>query len=229
MLQHLAIIPDGNRRWAKQNKLKSIMGHKFGMDAFKRTIKFCMKRGIKYLSFYTFSLENFNRPEDEKNYLFQLLLEQTKNQLKEFIDNQIRVRFIGDKSVFPKDLVDSIESLEEQTKSFNKLNLNLLFCYGGKREIIHAVKDIVEKVKSGLLDIDSLNEKNFSDYLWTKDIPEPELIIRTSKRARLSNFLLYQSAYSELMFLDIFWPDITDEILQKCLDDFQDIERNFGK
>lgn len=229
MLQHLAIIPDGNRRWAKQNKLKTILGHKSGMEAFKRTIKFCMEKGIKYLSFYTFSIENFNRPEEEKDYLFSMLAEQASSQLNEFIEKQIRVRFIGDKSLFPEHLKPVIEKLEQTTKNFNKLNLNLLFCYGGRREILAAVQNIALKVKTGELDINSITPDNFKNYLWTQDMPDPELVIRTSNRARLSNFLLYQAAYSELMFLDIFWPDITDAHLQKCLDDFENIERNFGK
>ncbi|KKP24356.1 MAG: Ditrans,polycis-undecaprenyl-diphosphate synthase ((2E,6E)-farnesyl-diphosphate specific) [candidate division TM6 bacterium GW2011_GWF2_28_16] len=229
MLQHLAIIPDGNRRWAKQNKLKTILGHKSGMEAFKRTIKFCMEKGIKYLSFYTFSLENFNRPEEEKNYLFSMLAEQASSQLNEFVEKQIRVRFIGDRSFFPEHLKPVIEKLEDATKSFDRLNLNLLFCYGGRREIVLAVKDIALKFKSGDLDINNITEESFFNYLWTTGIPDPELVIRTSNRARLSNFLLYQAAYSELMFLDIFWPDITDLHLQKCLADFENIERNFGK
>lgn len=228
-MQHLAIIPDGNRRWAKKNKLKSIMGHKTGMEAFKKTIKFCMKKGIKYLSFYTFSLENFNRPEEEKSYLFKLLLEQTKKQLEEFVKNKIRVRFIGDRAFFPDSLVDTIDDIEKKTKQFDNLHLNLLFCYGSKREIVSATKKIAQKVKDGLLDIDTLGEDSFSNYLWTAGMPDPELVIRTSSRARLSNFLLYQVAYAEFMFLDIFWPEITDDHLQKCLDDFEGIERNFGK
>lgn len=228
-MQHLAIIPDGNRRWAKKNRLKSIMGHKSGMEAFKRTIKFCMEKGIKYLSFYTFSLENFNRPKEEKSYLFKLLLEQTKQQLEEFIKNKIRVRFIGDRYFFPAFLVDTINNIETKTKNFDRLHLNLLFCYGSKQEIVSATKKIAKKFKDGLLDIDSLDENSFSNYLWTAGIPDPELVIRTSSRARLSNFLLYQLAYAEFMFLDIFWPEITDNHLQKCLDDFETIKRNFGK
>ncbi len=228
-MQHLGIIPDGNRRWARNNKLKSIFGHKSGMEAFKRTMKFCMKKGVKYLSFYTFSLENFNRSEEEKKYLFSMLAEQAKNQLNEFIEKQIRVRFIGDKSFFPDDLRPVIEKLEDATKKFDKLNLNFLFCYGGRREIVNATKDIVLKIKSGTLDLASITEDSFKDYLWTKDIPDPELIIRTSSSARLSNFLLYQAAYSELMFIDIFWPEITEEHLQKCLNDFEGVQRNFGK
>ncbi len=228
-MQHLAIIPDGNRRWAKKNKLKSIMGHKTGMDVFKKTIKFCLKKGIEYLSFYTFSLENFNRPEEEKKYLFKLLMDQSMKQLSELKEQGVRVRFIGDRDYFPKDIIPAINRMEEETKDNNKLNLNLLFCYGARREIVHVVKDLAKQVKAGVLNLEDINEEKIKDSLWTAGMPDPELIIRTSKRARLSNFLLYQSAYSEFMFLDIFWPEITEDHLQKCLDDFEGIQRNFGK
>ncbi len=228
-MQHLAIIPDGNRRWAKKNKLKSIMGHRTGMEAFKKTIKFCLKKGINYLSFYTFSLENFNRPEEEKKYLFKLLMDQSIKQLPELKKQGVRVRFIGDRNYFPHEMLSSIKQIEDETKDNNKLNLNLLFCYGGQREIVHVVKDLAKKVKAGVIDLEDINEEKIKGSLWTAGMPDPELIIRTSKRARLSNFLLYQAAYSEFMFLDIFWPEITDDHLQKCLDDFDGIQRNFGK
>lgn len=228
-MQHLAIIPDGNRRWAKKNKLKSIMGHRTGMEAFKKTIKFCLKKGIKYLSFYTFSLDNFNRPEEEKKYLFRLLMDQSIKQLPELKEQGVRVRFIGDRDYFPVEMLPSIKQIEDETKDNNKLNLNLLFCYGGQREIVHSVKDLVKKVQAGVLDVEDIDEEKIKNSLWTAGMPDPELIIRTSKRARLSNFLLYQAAYSEFMFLDIFWPEITEDHLQKCLDDFGGIQRNFGK
>jgi undecaprenyl diphosphate synthase len=228
-MQHLGIIPDGNRRWAKNNKLKSFFGHKKGLDAFKTAIKFCLKKGIKYLSIYTFSLENFNRPEEEKNYLFKLLIDESLKLLKELNEHGVRIRFIGDKSFFPKNAVSSINMMEEETKNNQKLNLNLLFCYTGQQEIISATKNIAQKVKDGLLDVSDISEQTLKSSLWLADVPEPELIIRTSKRARLSGFLTYLSAYSEFMFLDLFWPEITENHLESCLDDFSGVERNFGK
>lgn len=230
-MQHLGIIPDGNRRWAKSNKLKSFFGHKKGLDAFKIAIKFCLKKSIKYLSIYTFSLENFNRPEVEKNYLFKLLVDESLKLLKELNKYGVRIRFIGDKSFFPKIVISSVEKMEQETKDNDKLNLNLLFCYTGQKEIISATKNIAKRVKEGLLDISQINEKSFKSSLWTGDIPSPDLIIRTSKgrRARLSGFLTYLSAYSEFMFLDLLWPEITENHLESCFDDFHGVQRNFGK
>ena len=228
-MQHLAIIPDGNRRWAKKNRLKSILGHKKGLDAVRTTIEFCLKNGIKYLSIYTFSLENFNRPKEEKRYLFDLLIKRSDAQIPEFIEHGIRVRFIGDKNYFPPNIHSSILKVEEQTKDLDKLNLNLLFCYGAKTELVHAAKSLAKKVKAGVLAVDDIDEEKISGSLWTAGMPDPDLIIRTSGVARLSNFLLYQAAYSEFMFLDCYWPEITEQHLQRCFDDFKEIQRNFGK
>ncbi len=228
-MQHLAIIPDGNRRWAKKNKLKSFLGHKKGADVFKLPIEFCLKNNIKYLSVYTFALENFNRSEIEKKYLFDLLAKDSDEKIPEFIENGIRVRFLGDKRYFPQRVYSAIKKVEEKTKHLDKLNLNLLFCYGGKTEIVYAVKELAKKVKAGVLDIDEINEKKISESLWTAGMPDPDLIIRTGKHSRLSEFLLYQAAYSELMFLDCYWPEITEQHLQKCFTDFKDIQRNYGK
>lgn len=228
-MQHLAIIPDGNRRWAKQNKLKSIMGHKKGLDAVKAAIEFCIKNGVKYLSIYTFSLENFRRSEEEKSYLFKLLVDNFGSQVNDFIKNQIKVKFLGDRSFFPEHIMPTINNVEDSTKDFDKLNLNLLFCYGGKAELVNAAKELAKKVKAGVLDIDQIDEDAISKHLWTYDVPDPDLVIRTSGLSRLSNFLLYQAAYSELMFLDCYWPEITCKHLEQCLDKFNKIKRNYGK
>ncbi|MFC1894471.1 polyprenyl diphosphate synthase [Candidatus Dependentiae bacterium] len=228
-MQHLAIIPDGNRRWAKKNKLRSFFGHKKGMDTFKVASEFCLKNSIRYLSIYTFSLENFNRSDDEKKYLFELLINQAKNELQDFVKNGIRVRFIGNKKYFPEHVLKAVEVLESKTKHLDKLNLNLLFCYGSKNEITHAVKELAKRVKAGVLAVEEINEESISNYLWTAGMPNPDLIIRTSGICRLSNFLLYQAAYSEFMFLDCHWPEITSAHLQKCYDNFKNIKRNFGE
>ena len=228
-MQHLAIIPDGNRRWAKKHKLRSFFGHKKGLDASKSAISFCIKNKIKYLSFYAFSIENFNRPEEEKDYLFDLLMEQAVSSLPDFIKQGIKIRFLGDRDFFPKRVINSILKMEKETSHLEKLNLNFLFCYGAKKEIVYAVKNLARKVKDGILNIDEIDEDKVSNSLWTVGIPDPDLIIRTSNRARLSNFLLYQAAYSEFMFLDCFWPEITEKHFEKCLQDFKNIQRNFGK
>jgi len=228
-MQHLAIIPDGNRRWAKKNKLKSFLGHKTGLEAFRSAIKFCLKNEIKYLSFYTFSLENFKRPDEEISYLFNLLIDEFYKQLPDLVKQEIKIRFIGDKNYFPEKVVPYIEKIEEQTKNLGRLNLNLLFCYGAKGELVFAAKSLAQKVKNGELNIEDINEERLSNSLWTAGIPDPDLIIRTSGIFRLSNFLLYQAAYSEFIFLDCFWPEVTEDHLQKCLNNFKEIQRNFGR
>jgi undecaprenyl diphosphate synthase len=229
-MQHLAIIPDGNRRWAAKNKLDAFLGHKTGMESVRTAIKVCIKNSIKYLSFYTFSLENFRRSETEKNYLFNdLLSRQLTKELPELIQNGVRIKFIGDAGVFPTSIQDSIAHIEEQTKHLDTLQLNLLFCYGAQREVVHAVKLLAQKVSDGLLSINEITETTVSNALWTSGMPDPELIIRTGGVMRLSNFLLFQAAYSEFTFLTEYWPEVTETILEKCLQDFEAVQRNFGK
>jgi undecaprenyl diphosphate synthase len=227
-MQHLAIIPDGNRRWAKKNKLAAVMGHRSGMDAVKHAISMCLENGIKYLSLYTFSLENFNRSDEEKRYLFNLLAEGFSAQLPELIENGIKVKFIGDASYFPEVLKKTIKNIEQETKHLDALQLNLLFCYGGRGEMVSAFKLLAEQVKQGTIQADDITEETIRSALWTSGIPDPELVIRTGGNIRLSNLLLFQSAYSELMFLDCFWPEITKERLQQCVNDFKNVQRNFG-
>lgn len=229
VMQHLAIIPDGNRRWAEKNKLRAVFGHKKGVDAIEGAIKVCLKNGIKFLSFYTFSLENFNRSEEEKAYLFDLLINELLSQLPIFLERNIRVKFLGDASFFPQSVKPMITKVEEETKECNALQLNLLFCYGAQQEIVQAMKDIAVKVKNNELLTDDITVDSFGNHLWTKGIPNPELIIRTSKVCRLSNFLLFQAAYSEFIFLDNFWPETTEEMLEECVSGFLNVKRNFGK
>jgi len=227
-MQHLAIIPDGNRRWATKNKLESFFGHKKGLNSVRSAIKVCIKNNIKYLSFYTFSLENFRRSEHEKNYLFNLLTTEVTKELPELIKQKIRVKFLGDATYFPKTVHTAIKQIEEQTKDLNVLQLNLLFCYGSQQEMVHAVKTLAQQVKDGKLDINDIDTQKITNSLWTTGIPDPDLIIRTSGATRLSNFLLYQAAYSEFLFLDYFWPEITEQILEKSLYKFTHVQRNFG-
>ncbi len=227
-MKHLAIIPDGNRRWAKQNKLESFFGHKKGIDAVRSAITVCIKNGIKYLSFYTFSLENIRRSELEKSYLFNLLSTEFASQLPELIKEQVRIRFLGDRNLFPADILKTIDHLEEQTKHLEVLNLNLLFFYGAQQELAHAMQAIAKKVKTGEINAHEISIDTIKEYLWTSGMPDPELIIRTGSVSRLSNFLLFQAAYSELMFLDAFWPEANEIILQGCIDKFTGIQRNFG-
>jgi undecaprenyl diphosphate synthase len=227
-MQHLAIIPDGNRRWAAKNKLRSFLGHKRGMEAVESAIKICIVNGIKFLSFYTFSLENFRRSNEEKQYLFKLITTEVKRQLPKLIKQEVRIRFLGDCNVFPESTRESIEFIENKTKILDKLQLNLLFCYGAQQEMVHAVKTLAKKIKDKLLSINEINIDEIKNSLWTKGIPDPDLIIRTGNVMRLSNFLLYQAAYSEFLFLDRFWPEINEEILKNCLAKFITVKRNFG-
>lgn len=228
-MQHLAIVPDGNRRWAKQHKLETVLGHKTGMDTVKHALAVCLENKIKYLSFYTFSLENFKREEAEKSYLFSMLAKGFTQELPTLIEHGIKVRFIGDRSFFPPVLESVIDDVETATAQCDDLHLNLLFCYGGKSELVHAARALARQVSLGQLDPDAIDETMLGDALWTKGIPDPDLIIRTGGAIRLSNLLLFQAAYSELMFLDCYWPEVTKERLQQCITDFAGIKRNFGK
>lgn len=227
-MQHLAIIPDGNRRWAAQNKLKAFFGHKRGMESVERAIKVCLDNGVKYLSFYTFSLENFNRKQEEKTYLFNLLAREFQNHLPRLKKQKVQVRFLGDRSYFPAVILPTVERVEAETKDGDALQLNLLFCYGGQQDLVQAVRQLASKVKGETMSLSDITEKSIRDRLWTGDMPDPDLIIRTGNVVRLSNFFLYQAAYSEFLFLNCFWPEITEEILQNSIQKFVDIKRNFG-
>ncbi len=227
-MNHLAIIPDGNRRWAKQHKLESFFGHKKGVDAVDSAISVCIKNEIQYLSFYTFSLENFKRSETEKTYLFNLLASEFTNRLPELIKQKVKVCFLGDRHYFPESILSTINEIEEKTKHLDTLQLNLLFCYGGQQDIIQAIQKISQDVKDGTLDINNISIDTIKQSLWMKGVPDPDLILRTGNVSRLSNFLLFQAAYSELMFLDSFWPETNEEVLQGCIDKFTHTQRNVG-
>jgi undecaprenyl diphosphate synthase len=228
-MQHLAMIMDGNRRWAKEKKFEAVTsGHRRGVDTAKIAIKFCIKNSIKYLSLYTFSLENFSRSSSEKKYIFNLLVDVLKKNIDDFIKRGIRVRFIGDRNYFPNFVLPVIEEVEKKTKYLKTLQLNMLFCYGAKQELVMAAKKLASRVKDGLLEPADIDENSFRSEMWIGDIPDPDIIIRTGMISRLSNFLLFQAAYSELMFLDCYWPEVSEEILQKCVDKFHMTQRNFG-
>lgn len=227
-MKHLACIMDGNRRWAVQNKLEAFKGHQCGIQSIKVVMNFCLKENIKYLSLYTFSLENLKRSEQEKTYLFDLLLHEGKRLLPDFCKEGIRVQFIGEKSLFPERIMPMVYEFEEKTKMQDRLFLQLLFCYGSRQEIVGAVKNLIAQVQKGELNQDAITEETFNNALWTASIPEPDLIIRTGGALRLSNFLLYQAAYSEFYFLKCFWPEIQECHLKEALDHFRASKRNFG-
>jgi undecaprenyl diphosphate synthase len=227
-MQHLACIMDGNRRWAREHKLEAFLGHKSGSRAIERVIEFCLKQKIRYLSLFTFSIENFKRSQEECSYLFTLLSSQIEKNIPKFIANDIRVSFIGDRSLFPEVVRPSIEQVETQTSHCNTLSINFLFCYGARQEIVGSLKTLIRKIQAGLISEDQISEETISAHLWTAGVPEPDLVVRTGGAVRLSNFLLYQAAYSEFYFLDCYWPDINETHLQSALEYFHASKRNFG-
>ncbi|MCL4360790.1 polyprenyl diphosphate synthase [Candidatus Dependentiae bacterium] len=228
MITHLAMVMDGNRRWAKQRSMQPWLGHRQGVQVIKDVINFCLEKNIKHLSLYTFSVENFKRDPQELSYLFETLVEESENHLDFLFEKEVKVKFIGDRSLFPENVLQKSIKIEQSTQDLSKLQVNLLFCYGGQQEILAGVKKIVSQVKQGLLDENDLSEKKFQENLWTYGIPEPDLIIRTGGMHRLSNFLLFQAAYSELYFLDCLWPDINLEHLNNAYKHFENTKRNFG-
>jgi undecaprenyl diphosphate synthase len=228
-MQHLAMVMDGNRRWAKERKLEAVtQGHRKGADAAKTAIEFCLKKGIRYLSLYTFSLENFRRNDAEKNYLFNLLKNFMQKYLPDFIKQEVQIRFVGDRSMFPESIRKTIETIERETRDLSKLQVNFLFCYGSIQELVQAAKSIAKKVEDGQLSSDEIDETIFRKSMWLGDVPDPEIIVRTGKVSRLSNFLLFQGAYSEWFFLDCYWPEIDEKKLEECVERFGQVQRNFG-
>ncbi len=228
MIKHLAVIMDGNRRWALARGLQAMLGHKEGAKSVEHAIKFCLESGISYLSLYTFSLENLQRSPEEKEYVFDLLVTELAERLPSFVEQDIQIRFVGNRTLFPSQVLPVCDQVEQATKHCGKLVLNFLFCYGAQQEIVDGIKKLIHKVRSGELSEQEVTEQTFADCLWSAGMPEPDLIIRTGGRQRLSNFLLYQAAYSEFCFLDCLWPDITVNDFKQVLNKFETSTRNFG-
>lgn len=221
-LKHIAIIMDGNRRWAKKRNLPSAVGHKKGVDALKKTMRACDDFGIKYLTVYAFSTENWKRKPDEVNFLMDLLGETLKNELKEMHENNVVISFIGDTTQLSEKLQKILKNSVETTKNNTGVHLQIAFNYGSRSEIVRAVKQIVEE---GIVDI---TEDTITQHLYTKDIPDPDLLIRTGGEMRISNYLLWQIAYSEFLVLDTFWPEFDKDILAECIKEFNRRNRRFG-
>ena len=226
-IRHLGIIMDGNRRWAKKKNLIAHAGHQKGAKTVQRLIQFCLERSIKMVSVYAFSLENFHRDPEEVRNIFKIMVDESEKSAPNLIKHGVRVRFIGDKNAFPESVRSTIEQVEKSTGNGTKLQLNVLFCYGSRQEILSAVKDIIKDVKAGKIQ-DITSEEAFKEYLWTAHLPDPDLIIRTGGVKRLSNFLAYQASYSELYFTDRLWPDLTAHDLEQALQDYNSRKRNFG-
>ncbi len=228
-MNHLAVIMDGNRRWARQQGKYPSYGHKAGVEAVGRVVEYCLKNKIPYLSLYTFSLENFNRSPKEYTYLFELLAQAINQEADRANKEKICVRFIGDRSLFPSSLLPAIEKIERETAQFSRLRVNILFCYGGQQEIIDGVRSVVQSIKAGTMSEQDLTVDTFRKHLWLDDCPSPDLVVRTGGAHRLSNFLLFHAAYSELFFLDCMWPDIGEKQLQDASDYFANCQRRFGQ
>ena len=226
--KHVAIIMDGNGRWAQRRGLPRIEGHKRGVETLKKISRHAYRRGIKYLTAYAFSKENWKRPREEVDALFSLLRVYMKTEREELLEKEIRLNVIGDFEDIPEDIRREICELRRLTENYRKMTLTLALSYSARSEIIHAVKEIIRDVQSGLLLSDKLNERVFSRYLYTADLPDPDLLIRTGGEVRLSNFLLWQSAYTELYFTDVLWPDFTEAHFDEALQEYSRRERRFG-
>ena len=227
--KHVAIIMDGNGRWAKSRGEERTFGHKSGVTSVRNAISACDKVGIEYLTLYTFSTENWNRPSDEVNTLMSLLSETLLEEAEELFSKGIRLHVIGEIEKLPYLVKEQLLNVVDLTKNNTKSNLVLALSYGSQREILNAVKEIAQEVKEGKISAEDINEKLFENHLYTKDLPPVDLLIRTSGEVRISNFLLWQIAYAELQFLDIFWPDFQEEHLYQCIINYQNKERRFGK
>lgn len=226
--QHVAIIMDGNGRWAKKHGFPRFYGHQKGAETAKKVIEKTYELKIPYLTLFAFSKENWKRPKEEVEAILELFKIYLTKEKHSLIEKGIRLKIIGDREDFSQDLVELIEEIEEETKNNSELTLCLALSYGGRSEILKAVKEISNKVKQGLLDPENIDEKVFREHLYTKDIPDPDLLIRTSGEERLSNFLLFQIAYTELYFTPVYWPEFTEEEYLKALWSYQQRERRFG-
>ncbi len=228
--EHIAIIMDGNRRWARKRLLPTNLGHKEGAQRLEDIAKYCKKIGVKYLTVYAFSTENWKRSEEEVGYLMNLLADSIKDFDKRFEDDDIAIRLVGDINGLPPKLQDGIKHIEERTKDKSGLTVNVAINYGGRAEIINAAKQLAEDYKSGKIkNLDNIDEAMLSNYMYTKHCPDPDLIIRTAGEIRMSGFLTWQGVYSEMYFTDVLWPDFKEAELDKAIEEFNNRKRNFGK
>ncbi|MCL6442005.1 MAG: isoprenyl transferase [Alicyclobacillus sp.] len=225
---HIAIIMDGNGRWARRRGLPRSAGHHAGMLKMRDVIRACDDFGVKCLTLYAFSTENWSRPEDEVEYLMRLPVEFFRTEIDELVDRGVRARFIGDTSRLPEHTQEVVRQTLERTKHNQGMVVNFALNYGGRADVLAGVKAYAEEVAAGRATWDTLNEESFRTYLSTGTLPDPDLIIRTSGELRLSNFLIWQAAYAEFWFTDVLWPDFTREDLQQAIDDFQRRKRRFG-
>jgi undecaprenyl diphosphate synthase len=226
--RHVAIIMDGNGRWAKKQSLSRISGHIKGVKAVREVVTACRELGIKVLTLYAFSIENWRRPKDEVAALMELLKNYLLKEREEMIENNIRLCAIGRVEDLPSDVQDILRETIQKTQPCDGMILNLALSYGGRSEILHAVHGILSDLQKGKIRPEEINVQRFSQYLWTRGIPDPDLLIRTSGEFRISNFLLWQIAYTELYITETLWPDFDRQELLKAIADYQSRERRFG-
>ena len=227
--KHLAIIMDGNGRWAKQKGFLRAFGHENGTKSVRTVVETCAKLGIEHLTLYAFSTENWNRPKLEIEILMKLLISSLKNELKTLQDNNIRLNSIGNLDLLPKSAQKELQEVINKTATNSRMVLTLALSYGSREEIINAVKCISDKVKNNIISVDTIDESIINQHLYTQNLPDVDLLIRTSGEHRISNFLLWQIAYAELYFTDVLWPDFKDEDLYEAIISYQKRERRFGK
>ena len=225
--RHIAIIMDGNGRWATERNKPRSYGHQAGVDAVRKITSECTRLGVKYLTLYTFSTENWNRPADEISALMGLVLSSLEDEI--FMKNNVRFRVIGDIKRLPQDVQDKLQETMDHTKDNNTMTMIVALSYSSKWEITNAVKVIAEDVKKGVLNPDDITEDTINGHLNTNFMPDPELLIRTGGELRISNYLLWQIAYSELYFCDTYWPDFDEQELHKAIASYQNRQRRFGK
>ena len=225
--KHIAIIMDGNGRWATDRGLDRTFGHKAGLDNLETITTLCSNLGVKYLTVYAFSIENFNRPAYEVEALMGLVLSFIKMQL--FHNNNVSFHVVGDMERLPQSVQDKLNSMIEETAMYDGMTMTIAMPYSSKQELVYATQTIARKVQSGEMSIEDISENTISEHLWTKWMPDPDLLIRTGGEVRISNFLLWQCAYSEFYFCDAYWPDFGEEELHKAIASYQSRQRRFGK
>jgi len=227
--RHIAIIMDGNGRWAKQKGRLRVFGHENGVHTVRTTVENCVAMGLEYLTLYTFSTENWNRPKIEIQTLMRLLVSSLKKELSTFQKNNVRLNTIGDISLLPKKAHKELLEVMEKTEGNTGMTLTLALSYGAREELKNAVKTIATKVKNSIISPENIDETIINNHLYTHNLPDVDLLIRTSGEHRISNFLLWQIAYAELYFIDVFWPDFKEEHLVAAVKNYQNRERRFGK
>lgn len=224
---HIGFIMDGNGRWAQKRNMPRKMGHRAGAETFRKIVKYCKKIGIKYVTFYAFSTENWKRPEDEVSELMKLF-NGYLDEVKEYTKENIRLIFLGDKSAFDTAMAQKMIDIEEYSKNFDGMTLMLAMNYGGRDDIVHAVKQLSEMAVNKEIKVEDIDEKMLSSMLYTRGLPDVDLLIRPSGEMRISNFLIWQSAYAEFYFTDVLWPDFSSKELDKALEEYASRNRRFG-